>query len=133
MARYRPTDHRDWLHILGMIVFLGIGFTVALAWVRPHKGTAYAIVVIFLLVYAVVAWFSRGYGYRCTSCKHEFQVSPMKNFFSMSSVGKRKDGTYYAYKWMVCPKCGKRTKALVLKKADYTGTGTILKDRVARR
>ena len=53
-------------------------------------------------------------------------------FESMFPVqnGKNPDGTYYSYKTLTCPNCGKRTKARVVKRVDRvagTGSGKLLK------
>jgi len=47
-----------------------------------------------------------------------------------SSVGKNPDGTYYSYKTLTCPHCGKSSKARVLKRVDAQaakGSGKLLK------
>ena len=52
------------------------------------------------------------------------------NFFTTSSVGKNSDGTYYSYKTLTCPNCGKRSKARVVKRVDRQaaqGSGKMLK------
>ena len=48
----------------------------------------------------------------------------------MSSMGKNPDGTYYSAKKLTCPRCGKVSKAKLLKKADAKtaqGSGTMLR------
>ena len=46
------------------------------------------------------------------------------------AVGKNPDGTYYSYKTLTCPQCGKSSKARVLKRVDAQdakGSGRLLK------
>ena len=65
----------------------------------------------FLLILAglwmYVSLVSRRSGYRCDKCGRAFQVPTTVNFFTASSVGKNPDGTYYSYKTLTCPHCGK--------------------------
>ena len=127
MPRFRPTDRRDAARSLFIIALFVLVILAVNLWIRPKHGTAYSIILVILMFYMLVAFNSRAYGYRCTNCRHQYQLRPFLNFFTLNSVGKNPDGTYFAYKWLVCPKCGKRAKAIVLRKADYLGSGVMLK------
>jgi hypothetical protein len=129
LPRFRPTDSRDALRSVGIALGFVVAILIVNLWFRPHHGLLYSVVLVALGLYTVVVFNARAYGYRCGKCKHVFQASGFTNFVTPNSVGKNPDGTYYAYKWMVCPKCGKRAKAVVLRKADFTGSGKLLKPR----
>jgi hypothetical protein len=129
VPRFRPPDSRDALRSIGIaLVFVAIILVVDL-WIRPRHGLLYSVVLVGVGLYTVVVFNSRAYGYRCSKCRHVFQASGLTNFVTPNSVGKNPDGTYYAYKWMVCPRCHKRAKAVVLRKADFAGTGKLLKPK----
>jgi DNA-directed RNA polymerase subunit RPC12/RpoP len=121
MARFRTINRRDaWRGVLMVVLFV-LAMYFALEWVRPRRGTFLAVALILAIGWAIVAWYARAYGYRCSDCGKVFQIAGYRNFTSLQAVGKRPDGTYQAYKWLVCPHCGKRTKAVVLRKADLSG------------
>jgi hypothetical protein len=132
VPRFRPTDRRDALRSLLIIALFVLVILAVSVWIKPKHGTVYSIILVIAMFYMLVAFNSRAYGYRCTNCGHQYQVRPFLNFFTPASVSKNPDGTYVASKWLVCPKCGKRAKAIVLRKADYTGTGNLLKERGRR-
>jgi hypothetical protein len=128
VPRFRPTDSRDALRSLGITAVFVLFILLIDLWVKPKHGLLYSILLGVLMLYTVVAFNSRAYGFRCSKCKHQYQVNGFSNFFSPTSVGKNDNGTYYAYKWLVCPKCGRRAKAIVLRKADLVGA-KLLKTR----
>jgi DNA-directed RNA polymerase subunit RPC12/RpoP len=112
MARFRTINRRDaWRGVLMVVLFMLVMYF-ALEWVRPRRGIFLAVALILAVGWAIVAWYARAYGYRCGDCGKVFQIAGYRNFTSLQAVGKRPDGTYQAYKWLVCPHCGKRTKAV---------------------
>ena len=133
MARFIERDWHDYLRTIGMVVALVVGTLFALLVLRPHSGTAVTVIFFIALFWTLTSFFSRAYGYRCAACKRVFRVPTAVNFFTPSGVARNPDGTYYAWKSLTCPRCGERTRARVLKKADMSGTGMMLKDSAARR
>lgn len=124
MARYIERNRYDWwATIWKLLVFLGfIGFAVFV--VYPWRGFLTTFVLILASLWLYVSLMTKNFGYRCASCGKVFRVPTLVNFLTSSSVGKNRDGTYYSYKNLTCPHCGKRTKARLLKRADAKGAGT---------
>jgi predicted RNA-binding Zn-ribbon protein involved in translation (DUF1610 family) len=89
---------------------------------------------MFLLIVAglwmYIGLVSRTSGYLCGKCGKAFQVPTTVNFFTASSVAKNPDGTYYSYKNLTCPHCGKQSKARLVKRVgarEAQGSGRLLK------
>ena len=130
MARFvERSAHDRWTTTWKLLAFVAvIAGTVVV--VYPWRGPLYAAVAVLLTSWLYVRLVSQQTGYRCANCRKVFQVPTTVNFFTMSLMGKNRDGTYYSYKSLTCPKCGKRTKARLVKKASAKaarGRGAILK------
>jgi hypothetical protein len=132
MARFTEKGRHDYVRTIGMFAALVVGVTFALVVLRPRSGTVLTVIFLIALFWFVTSFFSRANGYRCANCKRVFSVPVTVNFFTPSGVAKNPDGTYYAWKSLTCPHCGKRTRARVLKRADLRGKETMVKD-VARK
>jgi hypothetical protein len=130
VARFVERGRRDWWGTTWkLLVFVGI-IVFALAVVYPWRGFLPTILLIGAGLWTYVSLVSRTGGYLCDKCGKPFQVPTTVNFFSSSSVGKNPDGTYYSYKLLTCPNCGKRTKARIVKRVDARaakGSGRMLK------
>jgi hypothetical protein len=133
MARFTERGRHDYVRTVGLLAGLVIGVVFALAVLRPRSGTIITVIFLIALFWFITSFFSRAAGYRCANCKRVFRVPTTVNFFTPSGVGKNADGTYYAWKSLTCPHCGKRTKAKVLKRADLRGKETMLKDVSRKR
>lgn len=123
------TRYDLWSTIWKLLVFFGF-VVIALTIVRPRYGLVLTVLVILAGLWTYVSLVSRGTGYRCGKCGKVFQVPTAVNFFTVSQVGKNPDGTYYSYKPLTCPHCGKRSMARVVKRADERaarGTGRMLR------
>ncbi len=98
--------------------------------VYPWKGLTYTIILILFGLWVEVLLYSRTMGYVCGKCGKAFQVPTTVNFFTQSAVGKNPDGTYYSYKNLTCPHCGKMSKARLVKRVGFRsaqGSGRMLK------
>jgi hypothetical protein len=133
MARFTERGPRDYLRTIVMVVLLVVGVVFALVVLRPRSGTIVTVLFLVAFFWVVTSYFSRAAGYRCANCKRVFRVPTTVNFFTPSGVAKNPDGTYYSWKSLTCPHCGKRTKARVLKRADLRGKETMVKDVAKRR
>jgi len=63
-------------------------------------------------VFFLVLWHSKTYAYRCGHCGHEFEISLWADFISPQGINA--EG---GWKYLKCPECRHRTRALVLKKS----------------
>lgn len=130
MARFIERSSHDWVATLWKsAVFIGV-VVFAVVVVYPWRGFLWTFLLVLAGLWMYVSLLSRNTGYRCASCGKAFQVPTMVNFLSTSAVGKNRDGTYYSYKRLTCPHCGKRTKARFVKRAEMTegaGSGRLLK------
>jgi hypothetical protein len=133
LARFIERSWRDYVRTIGLVVSLVIGVVFALLVLRSRAGTVVTVIFLVAFFWFMTSLFSRASGYRCASCKRVFRVPTTVNFFTPSGVAKNADGTYYAWKSLTCPHCGKRTKARVLKRADLRGKETILRDSAGWR
>lgn len=98
--------------------------------IYPWRGWPLTVLMVLLSLWLYVRLMSQRTGYKCANCGHVFQVPTFVNFFTTSSVAKNPDGTYYSAKRLTCPKCGKITKARLVKRVDMQtarGSGRMLK------
>lgn len=132
MARFRERNVRDYWRTIGATVLLVAGVLFALLVLRQRTPTLVLVLFLLALFWAVVSLLSRSNGYRCANCRKIFRVPTTVNFFTPSGVAKNPDGTYYAWKSLTCPHCGKRTKAKVVKRADLRGERGLIDERRLR-
>lgn len=130
MARYVERSRRDWFSTLWKLgVFVGMLLFIV-AYVYPHRGLVWTILLLIASLWTYLALVSRDRGYVCRKCHKPFHVPTAVDFFTASSVGKDPDGTYYSYKTLTCPHCGARTKARLVKRVgarEARGSGRLLK------
>ncbi len=130
MARFVERSKYDWWSTLWkLLIFVAI-IVFAMVVIYPWRGFLPTLLLILAGLWMYISLVSRKSGYLCDKCDKPFQVPTTINFFTTSSIGKNPDGTYYSYKTLTCPNCGKRTKARVVKRVDRvagTGSGKLLK------
>jgi predicted RNA-binding Zn-ribbon protein involved in translation (DUF1610 family) len=130
VARFVERSQHDWLSsIWKLAIFVGI-ILLAILVVYPWKGFLPMFILIIAGLWMYISLVSRSSGYLCGKCGKAFQVPTTVNFFTTSAVGKNPDGTYYSYKNLTCPHCGKQSKARVVKRVgarEARGTGRLLK------
>jgi len=130
LARYIERTRHDWWTTLWKLAVFVAVVLVAITVVYPWRGFWPTFLLIMAGLWMYVGLLSRASGYRCGNCRRAFQVPTTVNFFTASAVGKNPDGTYYSYKTLTCPHCGKRTRARLVKRTDaqaVKGTGRLLK------
>lgn len=130
MARYVDRTKYDWFGtIWKLAVFLGI-ILLAILVIYPWKGFWPMFILILAGLWMYIGLVSRKSGYVCGKCGKAFQVPTTVNFFTSSAVGKNPDGTYYSYKNLTCPYCGKQSKARLVKRVgarEARGSGKMLR------
>jgi predicted RNA-binding Zn-ribbon protein involved in translation (DUF1610 family) len=130
VARYVERNQYDWFSTFWKLaVFVGI-ILLAILVVYPWKGFWPMFILILAGLWMYIGLVTRTSGYLCAKCGKAFQVPTTVNFFTQSAVGKNPDGTYYSYKNLTCPHCGKQSKARVVKRVgakQAQGSGRMLK------
>jgi DNA-directed RNA polymerase subunit RPC12/RpoP len=112
MPKYSEPTRTD--HVT-TFVYLGL-FVVAVAagafTFLPHYWYLWAAAIVAGL-YLLVAYDVRNSGYRCASCGNEFEISIATDLVTIHGVGKDR-----GWKYLKCPRCGKWSRATVLKKVE---------------
>ncbi|NLE21378.1 MAG: hypothetical protein GX624_01150 [Actinobacteria bacterium] len=130
MARYVDRNKYDWFGtIWKLAVFLGV-ILLAILVVYPWKGFWPTFIMILAGLWMYIGLVSRSTGYVCGKCGKAFQVPTTVNFFTSSAIGKNPDGTYYSYKNLTCPHCGRQSKARLVKRVgarEARGSGRMLR------
>lgn len=129
MARFSERGARDWLLALAQLAIVIGTLLAAILVVYPWRGWFPTALLIFASIWMLVTIRSRADGFLCANCGRVFQGPTVVNFFTPSGVARNRDGTYYGWKSLTCPHCGRRTKAKVIKKVDMEK----LKARARRR
>ncbi len=108
------TTSQDWKKtIIYLAIYMVTVITGAILLI-PNYWYLWAIIVILGLI-LLVQWHSKSAVYKCTSCGNEFQVSIITDFLSPQGVSKDKDEKTYGWKYLKCPACRKRMKAIIVK------------------
>ena len=124
MARFVERGRYDWWGtVWKLAVFVGV-IVFAATVIYPWRGFLPTFLLLMAGLWVFVSLMSRSSGYRCAKCGRVFQVPTTVNYFTSSAVGKNPDGTFYSYKRLTCPHCGKRSKARLVKRAEAAGAGT---------
>lgn len=130
MARFVDRSRYDWFNTLWKLaVFVGVVLFAVLV-VYPWRGFWPTFILLLAGLWMYVSLVSRSSGYVCGKCGKAFQVPTTVNFFTQSAIGKNPDGTYYSYKTLTCPHCGKQSKARLVKRVgakEARGSGRLLK------
>lgn len=74
---------------------------------------ALIVVVLVVLVGVIVAWHTTKYGYRCSSCGHDFEISFLRNLTSPHVP--TEDG---GQKYLRCPGCNEKAWARIVVKTE---------------
>ena len=130
MARFVERNQHDWFGTIWKLAIFVVIIVVAIRFVLPWRGWLPTILLILAGLWMYISLISRTSGYVCGKCGKAFQVPTTVNFFTQSAVGKNPDGTYYSYKNLTCPHCGKQSKARLVKRVgarEATGSGKLLR------
>ena len=106
---YEDPSRKDW--VLGIIVIIVyvVLISVTAFWLLPDDWLIWLMIVIGGTL-LIVNWHTKSYAFRCRSCKHEFEISFLKNFFSPHGIDK-----IGAWHYLKCPNCKVRSKVTVIK------------------
>jgi DNA-directed RNA polymerase subunit RPC12/RpoP len=112
MTLYKATSKSDWLKTAVFITLFVIVLAGGAFLLMPTYWYVWALLVgggIFLLVW----WHTKTFAYRCRHCGHEFEISLLVNFISPHGID-----TKGGWKYLKCPACRRRTRAVLLKKVQ---------------
>jgi DNA-directed RNA polymerase subunit RPC12/RpoP len=76
-------------------------------------GTIVLLVALVIGLLLLVGWHARAFAYRCRNCGHEFAISLLTDLVSPHGPG-RGGG----WKFLRCPRCGRWTRAFVIRKSE---------------
>jgi DNA-directed RNA polymerase subunit RPC12/RpoP len=130
VARYVERTRYDWFGTIWKLATFVAIVLFAIFVIYPWRGFLPTLLVIVLGLWTYVRLITRSTGYVCGKCGKAFQVPTTVNFFTQSAVGKNPDGTYYSYKNLTCPHCGKMSKARLVKRVgarEAKGSGRMLR------
>jgi DNA-directed RNA polymerase subunit RPC12/RpoP len=104
------------VYLAAFAVLAVIGFAVLLA-----TGSFVRVLALVMLIATglllIVDWHARTFAYRCRICGHEFEISFWTDLFNPHWPSR--DG---GWKYLKCPACRRRTKAIVIEKAKTART-----------
>jgi DNA-directed RNA polymerase subunit RPC12/RpoP len=113
--RYRETEQRDWVKTGAFIAAFVLVISAGAFLLLPQYWPAWA----FLLAAgsaALMLWHSRAFAYRCAGCGEEFEISLLTDFISPHGIDRDGEGCWRGYKYLKCPNCRQRSKAVGLAK-----------------
>jgi DNA-directed RNA polymerase subunit RPC12/RpoP len=110
MTQYQETSKKDWLRTIVYIVVFVAALIIGAIFLLPAYWYVWLILVgggLFLLV----RWHANRFAYRCPHCGNEFEISILTDLISPHGINA--EG---GWKYLRCPQCRQRTKAIVLTK-----------------
>ena len=111
---FRPAASRDWINTLARLaiyIFLIVSGAII---ILPYYPVVWFVLVLAGLL-ILVRWHNNSFGFKCSKCGNEFEISTFLNFISPHGLGLGKEGKY-GWKWLRCPQCKRFSAAKVLKK-----------------
>ena len=110
MTQYRETTKKDWIKTIVYIAVFVALLVIGAILLLPAYWYIWLILVIVGLFF-LVRWHAKQFAYRCANCECEFEISTFTDLISPHGVS-GKGG----WKYLKCPNCHQRTKAIVIKK-----------------
>ncbi len=111
---------RKTLREMGRTFLLFAGLVLAFVLIAfvlyPAIGLLPSILIGLAVLFSSVRAYTMGYRYLCSNCGTMFKVPLTVDFLTQSGIGKNADGTYYTFKRLTCPSCGKVSKAVVIRR-----------------
>ncbi|HEC78273.1 MAG TPA: hypothetical protein ENI34_03915 [candidate division WOR-3 bacterium] len=106
MTEYRKRTKKDWIRlIIYIIVFVCVG-SISAFFLLPRYFYIWLILIVGGLL-LFVDWYVKNTAFQCPECGYEFSISMFTYFISPHGPG---------WIYLKCPKCHKRSRAIVLKK-----------------
>jgi hypothetical protein len=115
MAQYRETTKGDWARTIIYVLLFCAVLVIGALYLLPAYWYAWSILVVGCL-FLLVRWHARSFAYHCPRCGHEFEISTFKDFVSPNGIAHRSGDGWYGWKYLSCPRCHERVKAITIKK-----------------
>jgi len=99
---------KDWVKIIGFITALIVVIIIGAIFLIPTYFYIWLILTFGGMVLFII-WHVKNFAYRCARCGHEFEISILTYFISPHGPG---------WKYLKCPECQKRSRAILIKKVE---------------
>ena len=109
MSQFQKTAWQDWLKTIAVIVIFVAVLIIGAIFLLPAYWYVWLVLVIGGLFW-LVSWHAKRFAYRCTVCGYEFKISTVTDLISPHGIGS--EG---GWKYLTCPNCRQKTKAIVIK------------------
>ncbi len=116
MTRYRQPTPRDWLRVivsLSLFAKVVTAATLVLMFLFPSGHGYIWALALFLSLFLLVRWHAGYTAYRCMHCQYEFEITVAADLVSPHGPGRGR-----TWKYLKCPRCGRRSRATVLIRTD---------------
>jgi DNA-directed RNA polymerase subunit RPC12/RpoP len=114
MNQYGEVNKGDWSRTIIYVLLFAAALVIGAIYLLPAYWYVWSILVVGGL-FLLVRWHARSFAYHCPKCGHEFEISTVKDFVSPNGIVRRSGGVQ-GWKYLSCPKCHERVKALTIKK-----------------
>lgn len=110
----KDVTRSDWVRTISYLIVYCTVVILGAIFLIPSYWYLWTIILIAGLI-LLVQWHAKSSFYRCPKCGGEFQVSFITDLISPQGVGRTEDGKTYGWKYLKCPACKKRRKAVLVK------------------
>ena len=114
-TRYKVVGLKDLLLDVIFIIILIATLSMFSIWLMPNLWPLWLLMWISILLFIIVRD-TKTTGYRCRKCHHEFEITIFTNIASLHGLSRNKKLGVFGWSSLKCPKCAKRTNAILLKK-----------------
>jgi len=116
VTQYEEITEQDWIRTIAYIsAFISV-IVVGAVFLIPINsiGIIFWLILVGEGLFLLVRWHAKTFAYRCPKCRHEFEISTFTDFISPHGISK--SGGWKGWKYLKCPKCHERSRAIVIKK-----------------
>lgn len=111
VSRYRDTEPGDWIRTGVYIAIFVLAISAGAFLLLPEFWLAWGVLLVAGSA-ALMLWHTRAFAYRCARCDEEFEISLLTDFISPHGISRDEGGCWRGYKYLKCPHCHQRSKAV---------------------